>query len=60
MQKGITLYTSANIVELSSIQGKSTTEWADIELESHGEYSRQFLQEYYGNLTKNSICKRNR
>ena len=46
-----------NIVELSSIQGKSTTEWADIELESHGEYSRQFLQEYYGNLTKNSIYR---
>ena len=46
-----------NIVELSSIQGKSTTEWADIELESHGEYSKQFLQEYYGNLTKNSIYR---
>jgi len=46
-----------NIVELSSIRGKSTTEWADIELKSHGEYSRQFLQEYYGNLTKNSIYR---
>ena len=46
-----------NIVELSSIQGTSTTEWADIELESHGEYSRQFLQEYYGDLTRNSIYR---
>lgn len=46
-----------NIVELSSIQGTSTTEWANIELESHGEYSRQFLQEYYGDLTRNSIYR---
>lgn len=46
-----------NIVELSSIQGTSTTEWADIELESHSKYSRNFLQEYYGDLTKNSIYR---
>jgi hypothetical protein len=46
-----------NIVELSSIQGESTTEWVDIALESHGKHSREFLQEYYGDLTRNSIYR---
>jgi hypothetical protein len=46
-----------NIVELSSIQGNSTTEWTDIELQSHGKHSRKFLQEHYSNLTKNSIYR---
>lgn len=46
-----------NTVELSSIDGESITEWADIELQSHGQYSKKFLQDYYGDLTKNSIYK---
>lgn len=46
-----------NTVELSSIDGESITEWADIELQSHGQYSKKFLQDYYGDLTNNSIYK---
>ena len=46
-----------NTVELSSIEGESTTEYADIKLYSHGKYSKQFIEEHYSNLTLNSIYK---
>ena len=46
-----------NTVELSSIEGESITEYADIKLYSHGKYSKQFIEEYYSNLTLNSIYK---
>ena len=46
-----------NTVELSSIEGESITEYADIKLYSHGKYSKQFIEEHYSNLTLNSIYK---
>ena len=45
------------MVELSDIDGESTTEWADIDIYSHSKYSRQFIQEHYGTLTNNSIYR---
>ena len=48
---------SPNTVELSSIEGESITEYADIKLYSHGKYSRQFIEEHYSDLTLNSIYK---
>ena len=44
-----------NMVELSNIEGESTTEWVDINIPSHSKYSKKFLQDYYNNLTQNSI-----
>lgn len=46
-----------NMVQLSSIQGQSAVVWEDINLESHGEYSRMFLQEHYSELTQNCVYK---
>tara|TARA_B100000902_G_scaffold204406_1_gene194869 strand:+ start:315 stop:2108 length:1794 start_codon:yes stop_codon:yes gene_type:complete len=46
-----------NMVELSDIEGESTTEWVDINIPSHSKYSKKFLEDYYGNLTQNSIYK---
>tara|TARA_B100000902_G_scaffold235103_1_gene222804 strand:- start:518 stop:1270 length:753 start_codon:yes stop_codon:yes gene_type:complete len=46
-----------NTVELSSIEGESITEYADIKLYSHGKYSKQFIEEHYSHLTLNSIYK---
>jgi hypothetical protein len=46
-----------NMVELSEIDGESITEWADINIPSHSKYSRKFLEDYYGNVTQNSIYR---
>ena len=46
-----------NTIELSDIEGESTTEWADINIPSHSKYSRKFLEDYYGDIKLNSIYK---
>ena len=46
-----------NMVELSDIDGESTTEWVDIDVYSHSKYSSEFLLDYYGMIRENSIYR---
>ena len=46
-----------NMVELSDIDGESTTEWVDIDVYSHSKYSSKFLLDYYGMIKENSIYR---
>ena len=45
------------MVELSDIDGESTTEWVDIDVYSHSKYSSKFLLDYYGMIKENSIYR---
>ena len=45
------------MVELSDIDGESTTEWVDIDVYSHSKYSSEFLLDYYGMIRENSIYR---
>ena len=46
-----------NTIQLSDIEGESITEWVDINIPSHSKYSRKFLEDYYGDITLNSIYR---
>lgn len=46
-----------NMIELSDIDGKSTTEWTDIDVYSHSKYSSKFILDYYRMVNENSIYR---